>query len=163
MRKLLTFLAVALIPSLAHCAGEAAIEKDFALKASAADVVAWIKENPDAVARSTHSEVVSRDGDTTRVKRETLKGTYEFTIREATSVADRSYEYDSHLIEAHRGGIEANTVKVRIAEGASGGATVYVYMLVKINERSVSSFDVRAGIAKSVRGFQNLMEERFND
>jgi hypothetical protein len=163
MYRIISAILLALSPACAFAAGEAAIEKEFTLKASAADVVKWVKENPDAVAKSTHSEVVSRTGDTTRVKRETLKGTYEFTMREATTAADRSYEYNAILIEAHQGGIESNTVRVKIAEGADGGATVYVYMFVKISERAVNSFDVRAGVAKSVRGFQNLMEEKFND
>lgn len=159
--RYMAFVFVVLCASFVYAGGEAANSTQFFVKTPPDQVAAWLKAHPDSVAQATHSIVVSRTGDTTRLRRETVKGDYEFTMKETIKQNGSNYTYEGTLVQSHVGQVAGQVIKATLTP-RNGGTVVDVYMYCKIDDRRIRSMDVRVGISKSIKGFENFMIDQFD-
>jgi len=139
---------------------EGSFSKTFYVSADVSEIIKWVMENQDAVVKSTHCEVVSRDGDLVRVKRETVKGTFEFTLKEMISVGKGQAVYATKLVESHKGGLVDEQMRVTLTRDRDR-TQFKLYAKAKVDRRNIRRFDIIAGLAASAKGFENLMIKRF--
>jgi len=140
-------------------AGESHHTKEFTVRAKPDVVAKWLKDNPKEVARSTGSEIVSQDGEKVRLRQDTPRGLMEFTVRETVEENGQKVNYNSALVEVHEGLIEDQTTKVTI-EPDGNGTAITIELFAKV--KNVKPVAVRTGLSKSARGFQELVERKFN-
>lgn len=158
MLRCAIFVLLLLVSSVVS-AGEAEVHKSFVVATSPKNLATWVQQNADAVAESTGCQLVSREGDKVRLRKRTPKGTFEFTLREVLKVGDTGGGYSTTLVEVHQGPLQEQTTIAKV-EDSNGKAKVTIYMKAKVGGR-VMDVDVRLGLNKSLRGFQDLLENNF--
>lgn len=141
-------------------AGEASIDRTFTINAKSSVVAEWLKSHPEDIARSSGAKVISRNGNKVRVKKETIKGTFEFTLQESIVQQNNNTIYSAVLIETHQGAIVQDDIKATVLS-VGDKTKIEVHMSVKINDRKVKDSEARIGVSRAIRGFQELLESKF--
>jgi len=140
--------------------GESWHETEFEVRSSPKEVSDWLKDHPKEVARSTRSELVSKDGDKIRVRQDTPKGLMEFTLQETAKDNGKTYDYKSKLIKVHEGLIEDQVTTVKLSPSRFGGTIVVMKISARV--RDTKPIAIKTQIAKSARGFQEMVQRKFN-
>jgi hypothetical protein len=103
---------------------------------------------------------VSRDGDLIRVKKETPKGTFDFTLRERRSMGDGEAIYSTKLVESHKGGLVDEQLSVTMTQEGSK-VKVALKSTANVEQRGIKFIDVAASLSASGRGFEKLLTSKF--
>jgi hypothetical protein len=148
-----------LISSVAY-SGEASISKSFYVDAHLEQLATWLDNHRDQVAESTHCKIISRQGDLIRVRRDTIKGTYDFTLRERIVEGEGKGTYSTVLVQSHIGKLTEEKIIVNMS--AAGNRTlIHLYAYAKVDDKRIKDMDVRVGLSVSARGFQRLLTKTF--
>ena len=139
--------------------GEAWNVKKFNIKSNPSTISQWLKEHPKEVARATGNEIVSKDGDNIRLMQDTPKGIIEFTVHEEFTNDKTVYNYNSNLIKVHQGPIEDQKTVVKISV-VDGSTMVEIKLFAKVED--TASVSIKTKLHKSTKGFQELLERKFN-
>lgn len=155
------FLSICIlaISSLATAA-EAKHSRTFYVNGEIPVVVEWIINNEDKVVKSTRCEIVSRRGDLVRVKKKTLKGTFEFTLRERMQLGKGEAIFSTNLVESHRGNLVKEEVTVTMTQ-ERGRIKMVLFAHAIVNDRRISHRNLSTSLSISARGFENLMTSQF--
>lgn len=156
MIRFITAVLVALGLSCMAYGGESTVAKEFVVKSKPGFVSQWLKAHPKEVAKSTGCQIISQNGDKIRVRQETSKGLMEFTLQEKYD--DETLLYESKLVQVHRGLIEDQKTTVTIEEHEDG-ALVRIELWASV--RDTKGVAIKPTLAKSVKGFQEMVESRF--
>lgn len=140
--------------------GESWHEKEFEVRQSPKVISDWLKDHPKEVARSTGSELISKEGNKVRVRQDTPKGMMEFTLQETIKDNGKVYDYKSKLIQVHEGLIEDQETIVKLSPSRRGGTIVTITLSASVRE--TKPIAIKTGLNKSARGFQEMVERKFN-
>ncbi len=159
MFKSLVFAVVLLTGSFVF-AGEGRISRSFHVNSDLNTVSTWLNAHHDEVAESTHCQIVSRSGDLIRVRRSTMKGDFEFTLRESLTEGSGQGTYRLDFVESHRGRLADEKTVVTFSRSGNG-TDVTIYAEAKVDDPRIRNAGVQAGLSASVRGFERMMLNRF--
>jgi len=139
--------------------GEAWCVKKFNIKSEPSTISQWLKEHSAEVAKATGNEIVSKDGDNIRLMQDTPKGIIEFTVHEKFTDDKTTYSYNSDLTKVHQGPIEdqKTIVKINVVDGRT---VVEIKLFAKVED--TASVSIKTKLHKSTKGFQELLERKFN-
>ena len=160
-RTLLLTIVFLFVPSMLSAAdAEASFNSTFYVSGNLRGVVDWLAANESAVVESTRCEILSRDGDLIRVRKETVKGTFDFTLRERISLGNGEAIYSTKLVESHKGGLVDEQLQVKMTQEGSK-VKVVLKSTAKVNQRGIRFIDVSASLSASGRGFEKLLTSKF--
>lgn len=157
LKSLLAFLILG-VSSVFAASNE--VEKDFIVKESPDVVSKWLLANPDKIVESTGSKLISRKDGLVRVRKQTSKGDYEFTIRETTKITATTTLYVTKLVEVHEGDIVSHTNKITLTP-TNKGTKVVIYMFVDVKNKRVTPLDIHVTLSKSANGFERMLKSKF--
>lgn len=151
---------LALLVGTAAFAGEGRISRSFTVKSDINTVANWLNANHDEVARSTHCRIISRNGNLVRVSRSTMRGEFEFTLKETLTEGSSNGTYRMDLVESHKGRLTHEKTVVTFTKSGSG-TNISIYAEAVVDDPRIRNPAVIAGLSTSVRGFERMMLSRF--
>lgn len=157
MNKIAAILMFVIVSFTPLFGGESWHEKEFEVKASPKVISDWLKKNPKEIASYMGGELISKNGDKVRIRQDTPKGIMEFTLEETLKENGDTYDYMSKLVEVHEGLIEDQMTVVKLTPKGSGSI---VTIRLSATVRDVKPAQIRSGLAKSIRGFQEMVERK---
>jgi len=154
------FFAAIILFGSAAMAGEGRLSRSFPVRSDIQTVADWLNSHHDEVARSTHCRIISRRGNLVRVARNTMKGEFEFTLRETITEGKDSGTYRMDLVESHKGRLTHERTVVTFTKSGSG-TSISIYAEAVVDDPRIRNPAVIAGLSTSVRGFERMMLSRF--
>lgn len=153
------FIVILLISSFTY-AGEGRISRSFSVQTDMQEIADWLNSHHDEVAESTHCHIISRRGELIRVKRTTMKGDFEFTLREKITEGTHRGTYSTTLVKCYKGDITKEDILVTFTKSGSG-TKIDISAECIVNNPRIKNVEVVAGLSVSARGFERMIKSRF--
>jgi hypothetical protein len=140
-------------------AAEGSYSRSFYVKSDVKKVTKWIMDNEDAVVESTHCTIVSRDGDIVRVKKESPKGTFEFSTKVRISIGENEATYSTVFVKSHKGRLVDEQITVKITR-EKNRTKMSLSGKAEVDSRRIRRIDIVTALATSARGFERLITSK---
>lgn len=133
-------------------------QEDIVVRVSYDKVCDFIEKHPDEIIKSSHNEIIERDGAKVKLRNKNKQEVIIFTIREKT----KRGLYSTEMLKCHQGGLKEQSTSISVAKIDKGRSSISIKANVTIDNPNIGPIEAKLEMHKSTKGIREYLKKHLN-
>lgn len=130
-------------------------QQDLVLRTTYDKVCDFIEKHPNEIIRSSHNEIIERDGTKVKLRNKNKQEVIIFTVQEK----NKRGLYGTEMTKCHQGGLTAQSTEIKVSVGNKGKAMVSIKTSATIDNPNIGAFEAKVEVNKSTKGIKEYLKK----